>query len=61
MGIPASSIVVATGVEELDEERLPDLIKLKYTSLQDGIASLGGVETAREAFIGFQQFLYRTG
>ena len=52
---------VATGVEELDEERLPDLIKLKYKALQDGIAALGGVEAAREAFIGFQQFLYQTG
>jgi type I restriction enzyme R subunit len=52
---------VATGVEELDDDRLPDLIKLKYKALQDGIAALGGVEAAREAFIGFQQFLYQTG
>ena len=52
---------VATGVEELDDERLPDLIKLKYQALQDGITALGGIEAAREAFIGFQQFLYQTG
>jgi hypothetical protein len=31
---------VATGVEELDDERLPDLIKLKYQALQDGITAL---------------------
>lgn len=52
---------VATGVEELDDERLPDLIKLKYQALQDGITALGGIEAAREAFIGFQQFFYQTG
>jgi type I restriction enzyme R subunit len=52
---------VATGVEELDDERLPDLIKLKYKALQDGIAALGGVDAARQAFIGLQQSLYQTG
>jgi type I restriction enzyme R subunit len=52
---------VATGVEELDDQRLPDLIKLKYEALQDGVKALGGVDEAREAFIGFQEYLYRTG
>ena len=52
---------VATGVEELDDERLPDLIKLKYKALKDGIAALGGVDAARQVFIGFQQSLYQTG
>ncbi|MDA9869808.1 DEAD/DEAH box helicase family protein [bacterium] len=52
---------VATGVEELDDERLPDLIKLKYEALQDGVEALGGVDEARKAFIGFQKFLYKTG
>jgi len=52
---------VATGVEELDDERLPDLIKLKYKALKDGIAALGGVNAARQAFIGFQLALYQTG
>jgi type I restriction enzyme R subunit len=52
---------VATGVEELDDQRLPDLIKLKYEALQDGVEALGGVDEAREAFIGFQKFLYQTG
>jgi type I restriction enzyme R subunit len=52
---------VATGVEELDDQRLPDLIKLKYEALQDGVEALGGVDEAREAFIGFQKYLYQTG
>ena len=52
---------VTTGVEELDDERLPDLIKLKYEALQDGVEALGGVDEARKAFIGFQKFLYQTG
>lgn len=52
---------VVTGFEELDDERLPDLIKLKYQALQDGIATLGGAEAARGAFVGFQKELYEAG
>jgi type I restriction enzyme R subunit len=52
---------VATGVEELDDQRLPDLIKLKYHALQDGVEALGGVDEARDAFIGFQKYLYKVG
>ena len=48
-------------MEELDDERLPDLIKLKYEALQDGVQALGGEDEARKAFIGFQKFLYQTG
>lgn len=52
---------VETGVEELDDERLPDLIKLKYPGLQEGIEVLGGAEQARQVFIDFQRHLYMAG
>lgn len=50
-----------TGVEELDDIRLPDLIRLKYDALQDGMAALGGPEAARQAFVDFQRHLYAVG
>lgn len=40
---------VATGVEELDDKRLADLIKLKCEVLQDGVVTLGGVDEERKA------------
>jgi len=46
------------GVEELDQEKLPDLLELKYHALQDAAERLGGVSKIRELFIGFQQHLY---
>jgi type I restriction enzyme R subunit len=52
---------VETGVEELDDERLPDLIKLKYEGIHEGIEALGGTEQAREVFIDFQRYLYAAG
>ncbi len=52
---------VATGVEELEVEKLPDLIKLKYEALQDGLEALGGAEKARKTFIDFQKYLYQAG
>ena len=52
---------VDTGVEELDADKLPDLIKLKYNAIQDGLDALGGADAAREAFIDFQKYLYKVG
>jgi type I restriction enzyme R subunit len=52
---------MSTGVEELDADKLPDLIKLKYNALQDGLEVLGGPEQARAAFVGFQKYLYLAG
>jgi type I restriction enzyme R subunit len=46
------------GVEELDQEKLPDLIKLKYQALADAVEVLGTEIEIREMFIGFQQHLY---
>jgi type I restriction enzyme R subunit len=51
---------VRVGVEELDEEKLTPLLKLKYqNSIADGVADLGGTQKVRSAFTGFQKYLYQ--
>ena len=49
---------IETGVEELDEEKLPDLLALKYHAIQDASEMLGGVENIRTTFFDFQKYLY---
>ena len=49
---------IARGVGELDTEKLPDLIELKYNSVGDGVRELGPASQIREVFEGFQQHLY---
>ena len=50
---------VAQGVSELDMDKLPQLIELKYHSMGDAVAELGPVGRIRAVFVGFQQHLYR--
>jgi type I restriction enzyme R subunit len=49
---------VEQGVGELDQEKLPHLIDLKYHAIADAVAALGSVPKIRDVFIGFQQYLY---
>ncbi|MBI3741023.1 MAG: hypothetical protein HY257_04625 [Chloroflexi bacterium] len=49
---------IESGVEELDQEKLPHLLTLKYQALDDAKEMLGTIETIRNMFIGFQKFLY---
>lgn len=49
---------VQEGVGELDQEKLPHLLELKYQAVSDAADELGGVNKIREAFIGFQKHLY---
>ncbi len=49
---------ISQGVGELDDAKLPDLLELKYQSMQDAVAHLGNVGNIRNAFIGFQEYLY---
>lgn len=49
---------IETGVEELDQEKLPALLLLKYKALEDAKEILGTVESIRNLFVGFQKFLY---
>ena len=46
------------GVEELDINRLSDLIILKYKALLDGEKNLGNPEGIKNMFIDFQKHLY---
>jgi type I restriction enzyme R subunit len=51
---------VNVGVEELDQEKLTPLLRLKYRdSIADALADLGRPEEIGKAFAGFQQFLYQ--
>ncbi|MFA5117468.1 MAG: DEAD/DEAH box helicase family protein [Candidatus Omnitrophota bacterium] len=49
---------IETGVEELDQEKLPDLLTLKYQAIRDAEEILGGVDNIRATFIDFQKYLY---
>ena len=49
---------VDLGVDELQQERLPQLLAIKYHSQMEGIEALGGTENARATFMGFQRELY---
>jgi type I restriction enzyme R subunit len=49
---------IAQGVSELDQEKLPDLLELKYHSLGDAVDVLGSVAEIQEIFVGFQGCLY---
>jgi type I restriction enzyme R subunit len=49
---------VREGVEELDQDKLPALLQLKYQAVGDAARELGGVQRIRDAFVGFQQQLY---
>jgi len=46
------------GVEELDEEKLPVLLNLKYHAIANAVQLLGDVEDIRSIFFGFQRNLY---
>jgi type I restriction enzyme R subunit len=49
---------IETGVEELDQEKLPDLLELKYHAVSDAAEKLGSVPNIRKLFIEFQKHLY---
>jgi len=49
---------IESGVEELDQEKLPILLQNKYQSLGDAVNILGDVPKIRELFVEFQKFLY---
>lgn len=50
---------VSVGVEELDQEKLTPLLRLKYNSISDGIADLGGKpDEISSVFASFQKYLY---
>ncbi|WP_067145441.1 EcoAI/FtnUII family type I restriction enzme subunit R [Pseudotamlana agarivorans] len=52
---------VKVGVEELDDDKLGDLLILKYKGIADAKTHLGDISTIRNTFIGFQEHLYQRG
>ncbi|HZW25531.1 MAG TPA: DEAD/DEAH box helicase family protein [Gallionella sp.] len=54
---------VQEGVEELEQEKLTKLLRLKYhDSIPDAVADLGGdIGEIRNLFAGFQRYLYQGG
>lgn len=51
---------VDQGVGELNDEKLPDLVELKYGGMRDAQRVLGSMKDIREVFVGFQAGLYTT-
>ena len=49
---------VKQGVDELDLEKLPALLKLSYGGTSDAVPHLGGMQQVKGMFLGFQKFLY---
>ena len=49
---------VKEGVGELDDQKLPELLELRYKALADAKKELGDVQLIRETFIGFQEHIY---
>jgi type I restriction enzyme R subunit len=50
---------VTEGVEELDPQKLPQLLELKYGGIQDALQALDvSADDVRDAFFDFQKYLY---
>lgn len=52
---------VKVGVEELDDDKLGNLLILKYKAIADAKTQLGEIASIRNTFIGFQEHLYQRG
>ncbi len=51
---------VGVGVDELDQEKLTPLLRLKYfNSISDAVKDLGMPEEINKVFVGFQKYLYQ--
>jgi type I restriction enzyme, R subunit len=51
---------VSVGVDELEQEKLTPLLRLKYRdSIADAVADLGRPEEIGKVFSGFQRYLYQ--
>lgn len=50
---------IESGVEELDQEKLPILLTNKYQSFEDAGAELGDLSKVKDLFIEFQKYLYQ--
>ncbi|VVM20214.1 Type I restriction-modification system, restriction subunit R (EC [uncultured Gammaproteobacteria bacterium] len=51
---------IEIGVEELEQDKLPDLLKSKYQTLEDAKEVLGDVNDIVPLFTDFQKYLYQS-
>ena len=49
---------VREGVDELDMEKLPALLRLRYGGLPDALPQLGSMQQIKGLFVGFQRHVY---
>jgi len=49
---------IEVGIEELNQDKLPVLLKIKYQAINDATAVLGSVNQIRETFFSFQKHLF---
>jgi len=58
-GEPVFIYSLTVGVEELDQNKLTPLLRLKYhDSIADAVADLGKPDEIGKVFAGFQRYLY---
>lgn len=50
---------IESGVDELAQEKLPDLLRLKYRAIADAQEELGSLEDIKTTFVQFQKYLYQ--
>ncbi len=50
---------IKQGVDELSQEKLKDLLGLKYQSIHDATSELGSTSEIRQLFVNFQKYLYQ--
>ena len=52
------TLYIREGIEELGTSKLPEILKMKYGSVEDGTLAIGGSDVAKNTFYGFQKSLY---
>ena len=52
------TLYIREGIEELGTSKLPEILKMKYGSVEDGTLAIGGSDVAKNTFYGFQRSLY---
>jgi type I restriction enzyme R subunit len=50
---------IESGVDELDQDKLPNLLTNKYNTLEDAKDILGDLTNIKQLFSEFQQYLYK--
>ena len=49
---------VESDAQSLDRSQLPDYVTLKFSTLSEGDAALGGMDQVITSYVGFQRHVY---